>query len=73
MLYYQFKVSLFKLDEAKTFVEQINNAPDEQSIGLKTNPNLIDVLHEASVRDNWTAITKEEYEAVRATVLQQIG
>ena len=73
MKYYRFRVCLFKLDDAKTFAEQINNAPDEKSVSLKLNPALIQVLHDAVVRDNWTEITEQEYVTEKASILAQIG
>lgn len=73
MKYYRFRVSLFKLDDAKTFAEQVNNAPDEKAVSLKLNPAFVQVLHDAVVRDNWTEITEQEYTTERAAVLAEIG
>lgn len=69
MKYYRFKVSVFKTDLAKTFVEQITVAPDERSIAYKTNPALVENLQIVAVRDNWEVITQEEYETVRTSVV----
>lgn len=67
--YYKFNESYFKLDEEKTFFNQVNNSENQKAIIYGGVSPVVDALHLAKIKDNWTEITEQEYNAVKATVL----
>lgn len=69
LTYYKFHLSHFKLNSEKTFFQQVNNFPNEKTIIYGQIGPSVEALHEMKVRDNWTEITEEEYNTVKAEVL----
>ena len=71
--YYKIHDSYFKLDSEKTFFLQVNNSVSQKAIIYGGASPAVDTLHAARIRDNWTEITEEEYNTVKAGVLSYLS
>lgn len=67
--YYKIHDSYFKLDAEKTFFSQVNNFAGQKAIIYGGVSPVVEALHASKLRDNWTEITEEEYNTVKAQVL----
>ena len=71
--YYKFNNSYFKLDSEKTFFQQVNDLPTEKLFLHSQGGHMIEALHLAKDRDNWTVITEQEYNTAKDSVLDYLS
>ncbi len=71
--YYTFNGSYYKLDEEKTFFQHLKNSTNEFVIVHGQIAPVIEAMHLAKVREGWQEITAEEYDVIKASIIQHIS
>lgn len=74
MKYYKFKEIWFKLDDAKTFFEQVTNTSIDKVVIKSTHLGNVQKLHDAAGSNpEWQEITEQDYQAAKQTVLTALS
>lgn len=74
MKYYNFKEIWFKLDDAKTFFEQVTNTHIDKVIIKSTHLGNVQKLHDAAGSNpDWVEITEQQYLDAKQLVLGAIA